>query len=131
MIEEQSKLPLEADETTETMLLATTEPHPDETIDTWHTVESPPQGQTIMLIGSTGPTETAAAQGHTAEYTVSMAPPPAQELDKNTVSVRIKYPSAFKRQKFFRDGDVKEVAKETADQFVTAGFATIIKRETK
>lgn len=131
MIDEQAKLPLEEDETTEAVPLAPAEPHPDETIDTRHTVEPPPQGQTIMLIGSMGPTETAAAQGHMVEHTVSMAPAPAQEPDKNTVSVRIKYPSAFKKQKFFKDGDIKEVAKETADQFVMAGFATIIKKEKK
>lgn len=131
MNEEQSKLPLEEDETTDSGPLAETEQHPDETIDTRHSVEPPQQGKTIMLIGSTGSTETASAQGHMVEYTVSMAPSPSQEPDKNTVSVRIKYPSAFKKQKFFKDGDVKEVAKETADQFVSAGFATIIKEPKK
>lgn len=109
----------------------TPEKHPDELIDTQHTAEPLPQGQTLMLIGSTGDTETAIAQGHTVAHTVSMAPFPATVADKNTVTVRIKYPTAWKKDKFYKDGDEKEIAKETADQFVKAGFATIMKEEKK
>lgn len=104
---------------------------PDELIDTQVQVEPPPQGQTLMLIGSTGDVETAAAQGHMVEHTVSMAPFPGAVPDKNTVTILIKYPSGWKKDKFYKDGDKKEVAKETADQFVKAGFATIIKEEKK
>lgn len=107
------------------------EPHPDELVDTQYQVEPPPQGRTLMLIGSTGDVETAAAQGHMVEHTVSMAPFPGAVPDKNTVTIRVKYPSGWKKDKFYKDGDEKEVAKETADQFVKSGFATIIKEEKK
>lgn len=119
------------EEQTETKEPKAIEKHPDELIDTQHIAEPLPQGQTLMLIGSTGDTEIAVAQGHMVAHTVSMAPFPATIADKNTVTVRVKYPSGWKKDKFYKDGDEKEVAKETADQFVKAGFATIIKEEKK
>lgn len=127
MSEEQVELPLSGGPDP----VKATEKHPDELIDTQHQVEPPPQGQTIMLIGSTGDIETAATRGNTVEHTVSMAPFPATVPDKNTVSIRVKYPANWKKDKFYKDGELREVSRETADQFVKAGFATIVKEEKK
>lgn len=42
------------------------------------------------------------------------------------VKVKIKYPKDWKRPKHLKDGDVKEVAPETADQFIKMGFASLV-----
>lgn len=131
MIEEQTTLPLEEGEKPETAPAKAAEVNLGEIIGEEPLVVAPAEGQPLMLIGSTGSLDTAIAQGHIVEHTVSLAPRPGPRPEKDTIPVRIKYPAGWKKQKFFKDGDIKEVAKETADQFVKAGFATIIKEDKK
>lgn len=47
------------------------------------------------------------------------------------VTVKIEYPKGWKGSKHFRDGDVKEVAPETADQFIQLGIASIVDQSKK
>lgn len=47
------------------------------------------------------------------------------ELHPGLVKVLIKYPAKWKGPKFHKDGAIVPVSKESADQFVKAGFATI------
>lgn len=47
------------------------------------------------------------------------------EADKLT-SIVIKYPEGYINTKHFKNGDIKEVAKETAAQFIAAGFASLL-----
>lgn len=42
------------------------------------------------------------------------------------VKVLIKYPEDWSKDKFFKDGDVKEVALETAKTFIEIGIATAV-----
>ena len=45
------------------------------------------------------------------------------------VKVLIKYPADWKKDKFFKDGDIKEVSPETAATFVEIGIATMVDAE--
>lgn len=59
--------------------------------------------------------------------TVSIVSPAATATPGSLlVKVLIKYPSDWKKDKFFKDGDVKEVSPETADTFVEIGIATLV-----
>lgn len=42
------------------------------------------------------------------------------------VKVLIKYPADWKKDKFFKDGDIKEVSPEAAATFVEIAIATIV-----
>lgn len=42
------------------------------------------------------------------------------------VMVKIEYPKGWKGAKHFKEGEVKEVAPETAEQFVQLGIASIV-----
>lgn len=53
-----------------------------------------------------------------------------QEHSKLT-KVLIQYPGDWKKAKHFKDGDIRNVAIETANQFVQSGFGTIITDDTK
>lgn len=57
-------------------------------------------------------------------------PAPAVTPGSSLVKVRIKYPDDWKRDKFFKDGDIKEVSPETAATFVEIGIATIVNSNT-
>lgn len=60
---------------------------------------------------------------------LTSAPHAGQHAPSARVTVKIKYPGNWKKEKHFRDGDIKEIAPETADQFVQMGFATIVEAE--
>lgn len=45
------------------------------------------------------------------------------------VKVKIEYPKGWKGAKHFVDGSIREVAPETAAQFVQIGIASIVKQE--
>lgn len=49
-----------------------------------------------------------------------------QHAPSPRVNVKIEYPKNWKRDRHFKDGDIKEVAPETADQFIQMGIATIV-----
>lgn len=46
--------------------------------------------------------------------------------DANVVKVKIQYPEDYKGKKFFADGVVQEVSKETAGIFLEKGIATLV-----
>lgn len=105
----------------ETPVQTENKPSDENTPNVQHVVEPPEQGKvnTIMTIGSE---DRMPQVMHTAS--VSMASPAADT--SNLVKVRIKYPAKWNKPKFFQDGVEKDMAKETADQFVKQGIATII-----
>jgi hypothetical protein len=47
----------------------------------------------------------------------------------DTVKVIILYPDKYKKQKYFKNGDVKEVSKEVAEQFIGMGIASLLTNE--
>lgn len=47
-----------------------------------------------------------------------------KDVDHSLVSVRIQYPDDYEGKKYFRDGDIKQVAPETAQQFIEKNIAT-------
>lgn len=49
-----------------------------------------------------------------------------QHAPSPRVTVRIEYPKGWKGSRHFKEGDVKEVAPETAEQFVQLGIASIV-----
>lgn len=82
---------------------------------------------TIMMVGGDEP-----QAGHNVTVsTVSMisAATDGQHAPSERVKVLIEYPKNWKKQRHFKDGDVKEIAPETADQFIKAGFATLVKED--
>lgn len=64
---------------------------------------------------------------HSVEFASTQRP----VAPKNTVTVKISYPKDWKKYRAFKDGDIREVAKETADQFVSQGIAKLVKEEKK
>lgn len=52
-----------------------------------------------------------------------------QHAPSPRVKVVIKYPGTWKKEKHFKDGDTREIAPETAAQFVQLGFAIIVAPE--
>lgn len=104
----------------------------DESTDTdnnSHTLEAPAAGviTPLMTIGSDQPQ----AGTNMVEHSISIAMPSAQKHKDETVQVKIEYPKSFKGPKFFKDGDIKNVAKETAEQFVKSGIASLVKESDK
>lgn len=83
---------------------------------------TPGEVKTLMIIGeeNTQPM---------VMHTVSILPPSQEPDNSNIVKVRIKYPSKYTKPRFFKDGDVKEVAKETAEIFIKQGIAKIMIEE--
>lgn len=78
----------------------------------------------IMTVG-----DGSAQPGHNmTAMTVGLisAPSAGQHKPSPRVKVKIEYPKSFKGSKHFRDGEIKEVAPETADQFVQLGIASIV-----
>jgi hypothetical protein len=65
---------------------------------------------------------------NTVQSTVSIISPASvgRHIPSGRVLVKIEYPRSWKKDKHFKDGDIKEVAKETADQFIKAGFAGLV-----
>ncbi len=96
----------------------TVEPNEGESNVT-HSVEPLEDGQILSDIAS-------GAQTNMVEHSVSIASP-EQAFPKNTVTVKINYPKTWKRERYFKDGDLKEVSQEVADQFIAQGFATLVK----
>jgi hypothetical protein len=74
-----------------------------------------------------GPTISNSPEGH--NLTVSRVeinmPTPAVTPGSPLVKVLIKYPTDWKKDKFFKNGDVKEVSPEAAATFVEIGIATM------
>jgi len=83
---------------------------------------TPGDVKTLMTIGS-------GSSQPMVMHTVSVEPPAPDRDDSNIIKVRIKYPSKYSKPKFFKDGDVKEVSKETADIFIRQGFAKLLIEE--
>lgn len=50
-------------------------------------------------------------------------------LDPSLVKIEIAYPKGFEGERFFADGDIKWVSRETADQFIALGIAKEVERE--
>lgn len=67
------------------------------------------------------------------QITASLVSPASagQHAPSARVKVKISYPKGYKKDKHFFDGDIKEVAPETAEQFVDAGIATIVEQDKK
>jgi hypothetical protein len=64
------------------------------------------------------------------QATVTLVSPPTSgsHAPIDRVYVKIKYPQGWKKDRHFRDGDIKEVSKETAEQFIKAGYATMTEK---
>jgi hypothetical protein len=60
---------------------------------------------------------------------ISPATAGQQPADPNLVKISILYPKSWKKEKFFKDGDVKEVSKEGAEAFVNMGIATLVEQD--
>lgn len=45
------------------------------------------------------------------------------------VRIKIEYPKGWKGVKHFADGSIRDVAPETADQFIQLGMASIVKQD--
>jgi len=86
---------------------------------------SKPESNVLPLIISGGNEELPGR--HTVIATVSMASPAnaGQHAPSSRVSVKIEYPKNWKKDRHFKDGDIKVVAPETAKQFIAMGIATM------
>ena len=75
-----------------------------------------------------GPTISNLPEGHNLTTTTVVMTSPAATVTPGSplVKVLIKYPADWKKDKFFKDGDIKEVSPETAATFVEIGIATIV-----
>lgn len=82
---------------------------------------------TVMTIGSDEPVP----GQNTTVSTVSLVSPASvgRHSSAGTVAVKIAYPKGWKKDKHFKDGDIKEVAPETADQFIKAGYASVVEKD--
>jgi len=92
--------------------------------DIQHIIQPPTAGdvRTIMTIGG----ESSASMVIHSVGVVQDAP---VADTSNLVKVRIEYPAKWNKPKFFKDGDVRTVAKETAERFVKNKMAKIITEE--
>lgn len=72
-----------------------------------------------------GPTISNLPEGHnlTTSRVEFISPAHAVTAGSPLVKVIIKYPTDWKKDKFFKDGDVKDVSPETAATFVEIGIA--------
>ncbi|HXS55732.1 MAG TPA: hypothetical protein VN726_06385 [Hanamia sp.] len=59
-------------------------------------------------------------------HTVSLEIGKQEEIDNSLVKVLINYPKTHKGSRFFKEGDVREVAKETAEKFISMGIASYV-----
>jgi hypothetical protein len=75
-----------------------------------------------------GPTISNLPEGHNLTTSTVVINSPAATVTPGSplVKVLIKYPSDWKKDKFFKDGDIKEVSPETAATFVEIGIATMV-----
>lgn len=75
-----------------------------------------------------GPTISNLPEGRNLTTTTVIMTSPAATVTPGSplVKVLIKYPADWKKDKFFKDGDVKEVSPETAATFVEIGIATMV-----
>ena len=66
-------------------------------------------------------------EGHNLTTSTVLVVSPAATVTPGSplVKVQIKYPADWKKDKFFKDGDVKEVSPETAATFVEIGIASM------
>lgn len=120
--------PEDHQDTVETVEQAGT-PEPTEKLDNPTLAEDngpPTAGRVIMTIGEDRP-------GHNLVQAsvgiISPATARQQQPDTNLVLVKIKYPDKYGKQKLYKDGFETEVSRESANQFVAAGIATIIERD--
>lgn len=74
-----------------------------------------------------GPTISNLPEGHnlTISKVEVMTLPNSVITGSPLVKVLIKYPADWKKDKFFKDGDIKEVSPEAAGTFVEIGIATM------
>lgn len=56
-------------------------------------------------------------------HTVSLSIAKPEEVKNPLVKVIISYPTDYKGTRHFKDGDVKEIAPETAEMFISMGIA--------
>jgi hypothetical protein len=82
---------------------------------------------TIMTIESDQPQ--AGQNTSTASVVLLSSATDGQHAPSGRVKVLIKYPKDWKTPKHLRDGDIKDIAPETAAQFIKAGFATLVKED--
>lgn len=77
-----------------------------------------------------GPTISNLPEGHNLTTSTVVVTSPASTITPGSplVKVLIKYPDDWKKDKFFKDGDIKEVSPETAATFVEIGIATMINK---
>jgi hypothetical protein len=75
-----------------------------------------------------GPTISNLPEGHNLTVSKVEVNVPAHVVTPGSplVKVLIKYPDEWKKDKFFKDGDIKEVSPETAATFVEIGIATMV-----
>lgn len=74
-----------------------------------------------------GPTISNLPGDHNLTVSTVVVTSPAATITPGSplVKVLIKYPADWKKDKFFKDGDVKEVSPEAAATFVEIGIATM------
>lgn len=78
-----------------------------------------------------GPTISNLPEGHnlTSSTVVVNMPVPTVTPGSPLVKVLVKYPTDWKKDKFFKDGDIAEVSPESAATFVEIGIATMVDGE--
>lgn len=84
------------------------------------------KSNTIMTVG-----DGSAQPGHnltTMRVQLTSPASAGQHEPSPRVKVKIQYPKGFKGTKHFVDESIREVALETAEQFVAAGIASIIEK---
>lgn len=82
---------------------------------------------TIMTVG-----DGSAQPGHNlTTMTVQLTSPASagQHDPSPRVKIKIEYPKGWKGSKHFKDGDIKEVAPETANQFIHQGIASVVDQD--
>lgn len=57
---------------------------------------------------------------------VSLASAGSHPPDNNLVKVKIEYPKNWKKEKFYKDGHIREVSQESANTFIEIGIAKLI-----
>lgn len=57
---------------------------------------------------------------------ISPATAAAHNPQNNLLKVKIEYPKSWKKEKFYRDGDIKEVSRESANTFIEIGIAKLV-----
>jgi hypothetical protein len=74
-----------------------------------------------------GPTISNLPEGHNLTTSTVVVTSPAATITPGSplVKVLIKYPTDWKKDKFFKDGDIKEVSPEAAATFIEIGIASM------